>query len=121
MRITICVREQVIENIIALMPYLLIIYSTFPHEFAVIRKKRIKQFISSSQSFFLQKSKKDHAPNELSEYVDVCKELSVKHEKVYSVPCEFGPELVDGEVKIRCQICDLLIKSGLQKQKLFNV
>ena len=42
---------------------------------------------------------------------------------MYSFPCTFEPEIDSegGNIKINCQICDVQITPGLQKQRLFNI
>lgn len=74
---------------------------------------------------FLYKSKtNDETDVSASQTIfqDICCQLSDEHERLYSVPCEFIPMIIErGETRIKCNLCCVMITSGLVKQRLQNV
>ena len=54
-------------------------------------------------------------------YNDMCRGLSDEHEQLYSVQCEFTPIVENGVIKIKCDLCSIMITPGLIKQRLQNV
>ena len=55
-------------------------------------------------------------------FQEVCEELSLEHEHLYSVSWKFEPQIdPEGNIKTICQICNVQITPGQKKQWLFNV
>ena len=48
----------------------------------------------------------------------LCDEFEQQHEAHYGVPCTFTVLYLNGEYKIRCEVCQTRISPGLPKQRL---